>query len=117
MFSSNKHSPVDCMAVGAGFGYYSYQALLLLNIKEPELGTIARHINIMREIIALLAAPFLVRFFGRLAPIAVGGATTMDTTLPIITRYSEEKNIVVSIVHGCLLDFSVPFIVTLLCTI
>lgn len=52
----------------------------------------------MREIIALLAAPFLVRFFGRLAPIAVGGATTMDTTLPIITRYSGEKYIVVSIV-------------------
>ena len=113
----NKHSPVDCMAVGAGFGYYSLSSIIITEYKGAELGTIALLSNIMREIIALLAAPFLVRFFGRLAPIAVGGATTMDTTLPIITRYSGEKYIVVSIVHGCLLDFSVPFIVTLLCTI
>lgn len=105
------------MAVGAGFGYYSLSSIIITEYKGAELGTIALLSNIMREIIALLVAPFLVRFFGRLAPIAVGGATTMDTTLPIITRYSGEKYIVVSIVHGCLLDFSVPFIVTLLCTI
>nr|WP_291583910.1 lysine exporter LysO family protein [Bacteroides sp.] len=113
----SRHSPVDCMAVGAGFGYYSLSSIIITEYKGAELGTIALLSNIMREIIALLAAPFLVRFFGKLAPISVGGATTMDTTLPIITRCSGEKYIVVSIVHGCLLDFSVPFIVTLLCTI
>ena len=71
----------------------------------------------MCEIIALLAAPFLVRFFGNLAPISVGGATTMDTTLPIITRCSGQVYVIVSIFHGCSLDFLVPFLVTLLCSI
>ena len=110
-------SSVDCMAVGAGFGYYSLSSIIITEYKNAELGTIALLSNIMREIIALLAAPFLVRFFGKLAPISVGGATTMDTTLPIITCCSGQEYVIVSIFHGCTLDFLVPFLVTLLCSI
>ena len=105
------------MAVGAGFGYYSLSSIIITEYKNAELGTIALLSNIMREIIALLAAPFLVSFFGKLAPISVGGATTMDTTLPIITRCSGQEYVIVSIFHGCTLDFLVPFLVTLLCSI
>lgn len=111
------HSATDCMAVGAGFGYYSLSSIIITEYKGAELGTIALLSNIMREIIALLAAPLLVKWFGKLAPISVGGATTMDTTLPIITRCSGKEFIVISIFHGCLVDFSVPFLVTLLCSI
>lgn len=109
-------SVTECMAVGAGFGYYSLSSIFITEYKGPELGTIALLSNIMREIITLLAAPLLVRWFGRLAPIASGGATTMDTTLPIITRYSGQEFVVVSIFHGFLVDFSVPFLVTFLCS-
>lgn len=116
-FFLERHSAIDCMAVGAGFGYYSLSSIIITEYRGAELGTIALLSNIMREIIALLAAPFLVRFFGKLAPISVGGATTMDTTLPIITRCSGQEFIVVSVFHGCILDFSVPFLVTLLCSI
>lgn len=84
---------------------------------EAELGTIALLSNITREIITLLFAPLLVRWFGNLAPISAGGATTMDTTLPIITRYSGQSFVVVSIFHGFVVDFSVPFLVTLFCSI
>ena len=85
--------------------------------KGPELGTIALLSNIMREIIALLGAPLLVKYFGKLAPISVGGATTMDTTLPIITRCSGKEFVIISIFHGFVVDFSVPFLVTFLCSI
>ena len=64
--------------------------------------------NIMREITALLGAPLLVKYFGKLAPISVGGATTMDTTLPIITRCSGKEFVIISIFHGFVVDFSVP---------
>ena len=94
-------SLTECMAVGSG----------------AELGTIALLSNITREIITLLAAPLLVRWFGNLAPISSGGATTMDTTLPIITRYSGQEFVVVSIFHGFVVDFSVPFLVTFFCSI
>ena len=110
-------SAADCMAVGAGFGYYSLSSIFITEYKGPELGTIALLSNIMREIITLLCAPLLVRWFGNLAPISAGGATTMDTTLPIITRYAGQKFVVVSIFHGFVVDFSVPFLVTFFCSL
>lgn len=110
-------SLTDCLAVGSGFGYYSLSSIFITEAKGPEMGTIALLSNIMREIIALLCAPLLVRYFGKLAPISVGGATTMDTTLPIITRCSGQEFVIVSIFHGFVVDFSVPFLVSLFCAI
>lgn len=110
-------SLTDCLAVGSGFGYYSLSSIFITEYKEAELGTIALLANISREILTLLAAPLLVRWFGNLAPISAGGATTMDTTLPIITRTAGQQFVVVSIFHGFVVDFSVPFLVTLFCSI
>lgn len=107
----------DCLAIGSGFGYYSLSSIFITEYRGAELGTIALLANISREIITLLAAPLLVRWFGRLAPISAGGATTMDTTLPIITRTSGQEFVVVSIFHGFTVDFSVPFLVTLFCSL
>lgn len=116
LFLSHR-SAADCMAVGAGFGYYSLSSIFITEAKGPELGTIALLSNILREITALLCAPLLVRYFGKLAPISVGGATTMDTTLPIITRCSGQEFVIVSIFHGFVVDFSVPFLVSFFCTV
>lgn len=110
-------SLTDCLAVGSGFGYYSLSSIFITEYKGAELGTIALLSNILREIIALLGASLFVKFFGRLAPISVGGATTMDTTLPIITRYCGKEFVIISIFHGFIVDFSVPFLVTLFCSV
>lgn len=110
-------SVTDCLAVGSGFGYYSLSSIFITEYKGAELGTIALLANISREILTLLAAPLLVRWFGNLAPISAGGATTMDTTLPIITRTAGQQFVVVSIFHGFVVDFSVPFLVTLFCSL
>lgn len=107
----------DCLAIGSGFGYYSLSSIFITEYRGPELGTIALLANICREILTLLCAPLLARYFGKLAPISVGGATSMDTTLPIITRASGEQFIVVSIFHGFCVDFSVPFLVTSFCSL
>lgn len=105
-------SLADCLAVGSGFGYYSLSSVLITEYRGAELGTIALTANIIREIITLLCAPLLVCWFGKLAPICSGGATTMDTTLPVITRFSGKEFVVVSIFHGFVVDFTVPFLVT-----
>lgn len=110
-------SLTDCLAVGSGFGYYSLSSIFITQYKGAELGTIALVSNIIRELVALLAAPLLMRYFGKLAPISVGGATTMDTTLPIITKYCGKEFVVISIFHGITVDFTVPFLVTFFCTI
>ena len=107
----------DCLAIGSGFGYYSLSSIFITEYKGAELGTIALLANIMREILTLLCAPLLVKFFGKLSPISMGGATTMDTTLPIITKTSGQDYVILSIFHGFCVDFSVPFLVTFFCTI
>lgn len=117
-------SVFDCLAVGSGFAYYSLSSILITQLKEPflgvqlatELGTIALMANIMREIMALLGAPLFVKYFGRLSPICAGGATTMDTTLPVITRYSGKDLVFISIFHGIIVDFTVPFFVSFFCS-
>lgn len=108
-------SLADCLAVGSGFGYYSLSSIFITEYRGAELGTIALAANIIREIITLLGAPLLVCWFGKLAPICAGGATTMDTTLPVITRFSGKEFVVISIFHGFIVDFSVPFLVTFFC--
>ena len=107
----------DCLAVGAGFGYYSLSSIFITEYKGAELGTVALLANIVRELLTLLLAPLLARWFGPLAPIAAGGATTMDTTLPVITRFSGREWVFVSIAHGMVVDFSVPFLVPFFCSL
>lgn len=107
----------ECMAVGSGFGYYSLSSIFITEYKGAELGTVALLSNIAREIMTLLGAPLMVRWFGNLAPISSGGATTMDTTLPIITQCAGQRFVIVSIFHGFVVDFSVPFLVTFFCSI
>lgn len=108
-------SAADCLAVGSGFGYYSLSSIFITEYKGAELGTVALLANVVREMLTLLLAPFLARWFGPLAPISAGGATTMDTTLPVILQASGNRFAVVSVYHGFLMDFSVPFLVTLFC--
>ena len=107
----------DCLAIGSGFGYYSLSSIFITQYRGPELGTVALLANIIREVFTLLGAPLLVRYFGPLSPISCGGATTMDTTLPIITRCSGQEFVILSLFHGFLVDFSVPLLVTFFCTL
>ncbi len=104
----------DSMAVGAGFGYYSLSSIVISQMAGKTLGVIALLANITREIFTLLFTPILVKVFGRLAPIVSGGATSMDTTLPIISKYSGNKYIVISVFHGTVLTILVPIIVALI---
>lgn len=108
-------SIADCLAVGSGMGCYSLSSIFITQYKGPELGTVALLANIVRELITLLGAPLLIKCFGKLAPIAVGGATTMDTTLPILNKYLSQEFVIISIFHGFITDFTVPFLVTLFC--
>lgn len=115
----------DCLAIGSGMGYYSLSSVLITQLRTPdagitiaaELGTIALIANIVRELITLLASPALARLFGPLAPICAGGATTADTTFPIITQTVGSRYAFIAIIHGIIVDASVPFLVSLFCAV
>lgn len=105
-------SALDALAVGSGFAYYSLSSILITEVKGDALGVIALLANISRELITLVLAPLMVRYFGKLAPIVSGGATTIDTTLPIITQVSGQAFVVIALFHGIVLEVSVPILVS-----
>ncbi len=107
-------SSIEAMAVGAGFGYYSLSSIVISQISGQELGVIALLSNIMREILTLIAAPLMVVYFGKLAAIASGGATAMDTTLPVIVKFTGKEYGIIAVFSGIVLTTIVPVLVTLL---
>lgn len=103
----------EVLAVASGFGYYSLSSIIITEYSGAEIGTIALIANIVREIMALLMAPLMVRWFSPLALISASGATSLDTLLPIITRFSGKEFVVISIFHGLVMELTVPVLVTL----
>ena len=110
-------SLTDCLAVGSGFGYYSLSSIFITEYKGAELGTIALLSNIIREMMSLVGAPLIRKYFGQLAPISAAGVNSMDVLLPSITRCSGKEVMPIAIFHGILIDLSVPFFVNLFCNL
>ncbi|MBQ2031738.1 MAG: lysine exporter LysO family protein [Lachnospiraceae bacterium] len=102
----------DTLAVTSGFGYYSLSSVLLDEARGPMIATIALAANLLRELFTLLTAPLLRKWFGPYAVISSGGATSMDTTLPVAVRYGGSRYAPVSVYHGFVLTVAVPFIVS-----
>lgn len=115
--------PTDCLAVGGGLGYYSLSSLLITQLMRPslgaqlaaELGTIALLTNLFREAIALVGAPLLQRRLGPYAAISAAGVTSMDVTLPILAQSCGQAIVPLALLHGVVLEVSVPLLVTLFC--
>ncbi len=108
---------LDSLGVSCGLGYYSLSSLMLNEIRGAEIGTIALAFNILRELMTIVLAPVLVKYFSPLAPISCGGATTGDSTLPAIQRACGNAYVPLSIFHGISVDTSVPFLITFISTL
>lgn len=103
----------ESLAVGAGFGYYSLSSVVITELHGERLGVVALLANVLRELMTLWLAPLFVRL-GRLAPIAAGGATAMDTTLPVISRFAGRDYAAIAVFSGMVLTALVPLLITLL---
>lgn len=121
----SKWSVFECMAVGSGFAYYSLSSILITQFKEAtigvqlatELGTIALLANIFREMMTLICAPAIKKHFGGSALISAAGVNSMDVLLPSITRLTGKEMIPIAILHGILIDMSVPIFVSFFCSL
>ena len=106
------------MATIAGTLLFSALASLLLSQWSVfDCMAIALLANIFREMMALLGAPLIRKYFGQLAPISAAGVNSMDVLLPSITRYSGKDMIPLAIFHGILIDMSVPVFVSFFCNL
>jgi uncharacterized membrane protein YbjE (DUF340 family) len=99
-------------AVAAGFGWYSFAPVLIAPYSS-ELSTIAFLTNVFREILAIVFISYTARYIGFFETIGLGGATSMDSTLPIITKNTNAETAVVSFVSGLIMSLLVPVLVPL----
>jgi uncharacterized membrane protein YbjE (DUF340 family) len=100
-------------SVGAGFGWYSL-APVILSDYSSSLSAVAFLSNLIREVLAIITVPFIAKYIGYIEAVAPGGATSMDTTLPIITKYTDSKTAVLAFISGVVLSTLVPIIVPII---
>ncbi|WP_427339991.1 lysine exporter LysO family protein [Caloranaerobacter sp. DY30410] len=98
-------------AVGAGLGWYSLSAMILANY-SAKLSALAFISNVTREIIALTTIPFIAKYIGDLESVAPAGATSMDTSLPVISNVTNPQTTIVAFINGVILSIAVPFLVS-----
>ncbi|GAA0116270.1 LysO family transporter [Clostridium senegalense] len=102
----------ESLAVASGFGWYSLSAILLTDMANANLGAIAFLSNVFREVMAVILIPILAKKLNNYTAIAPCGATSMDTTLPIVAKATNSEIGVISFINGVILSSLVPVFVT-----
>lgn len=80
-----------------GWGWYSLAGVTISNLATAEAGSIAFMSNLMREMFSFVIIPFLAVHFNYYTCIAPAGATSEDTTLPLMLKYTNEETVVLSV--------------------
>lgn len=104
----------ECLAVGAGFGWYSLAPGVIMDQGFIIAGAVSFLHNMMREIMAILIVPVVARHVGYFECSGLGGATTMDVGLPIVERSTNSITAVYAFVSGLVLTVVVPVLVPLI---
>lgn len=98
------------MAVASGFGWYTLAGPLLTQVLGSQWGALGFAANFLRELLTIVSVSLMVKV-DEYAPVAAGGATTMDTTLPVIVRYCGKDVLIVAFSSGFALSMAAPFVV------
>ena len=102
----------ESVAVSAGMGWYSFSAIELSKV-SVELGGIAFLSNIFRELLAIFLIPIVAKKIGSFESVSIGGATAMDSVLPIINRSNPAEISIISFYSGLVISIVVPILVNI----
>lgn len=95
------------LAMASGFGWYSLAGILMGDAFGPIYGGVSFMIELLRELVALVLIPMVIRTKPCTA-IGYAGATAMDFTLPVIQSTGGVRCVPVAIVSGFILSLLVP---------
>lgn len=97
----------QALAMASGFGWYSLAGILMGDAFGPIFGGASFMIELLRELLALVVIPLLIRTRPCTA-IGYAGATAMDFTLPVIQTTGGVRCVPIAIVSGFILSLLVP---------
>lgn len=101
------------VSITEGLGWYSLSGVTISDLAGSSIGSIAFLSNLMREIASFITIPFIAKHFNSYSCIAMAAATSEDTTLPMIVRYTNEETAIFSVINGMICSTLVPIIISL----
>jgi uncharacterized membrane protein YbjE (DUF340 family) len=103
----------EAVSVASGLGWYSLAGVSISSLAGASLGSIAFLSNLLREIGSFFMIPWISRHFNACTCIAPAGATSEDTTLPMLIRYTNEETVVFAVLNGIICSTFVPVLISL----
>lgn len=107
----------ESLCIASGMGWYSLSGVLLTDLVGAEIGTIAFLSNILREILTFLLIPVLAKYLNPYTAIAPAGATSSDTSLSILMKYTNEEVAMMAVINGLLCTALIPVLINSLFTL
>lgn len=104
----------EALAIGGGFGWYSFAPVVILERGFVMSSAIAFMHNIMRELLSLLFIPLVARKIGYLETLALPACCASDVCLPIVSRSTRSGIAIYSFISGVTLSAMVPILVPIL---
>lgn len=99
-------------ALSSGYGWYSLSGIVMTQAYGATWGSIALINDLLREFFALVMIPVLMRRFPSCA-VGVGGATSLDFTLPIIQSSGGLAVVPMAISFGFIVNVVSPILMLL----
>lgn len=101
----------DSLMIVSGLGWYSLSGILVTELSGAEIGTIAFLCNLLREIFSFLIIPSVAKHFNCYTAIAPAAATSEDTTLPMIMKYTSAEVVMMAVLNGIICSAAVPVLI------
>ncbi|WP_201548579.1 lysine exporter LysO family protein [Psychrobacter fjordensis] len=100
------------LALSSGFGWYSLSAIVMTDAYGAVWGSVALFNDLVREFFALIFIPVFMRKYPS-AAVGLGGATSLDFTLPIIQQSGGLKVVPLAISFGFIINIVSPVLMVL----
>lgn len=97
------------LTLASGFGWYSLSSIFISKELGVILGSIAFFNDFLRELLAFILIPILIQNRPATA-IAIGGATSMDCSLPVISKSGGVKLIPLALSFGLVVNLFTPIL-------
>lgn len=105
--------PLDLIMLSQGYGFYSMTGIVVTELRNAHLGSIALMNDLFREIFAILLM-YIVGWRYPRSAISSAGATAMDVTLPMVKQACGSDFIPHAMVSGFVLSVLAPIVVSIL---
>ncbi|KLO21998.1 hypothetical protein X275_06950 [Marinitoga sp. 1197] len=103
----------EAAGASAGLGWYSLSGIMISSLHSPFLGAVSFTTNVIREVLGIILIPIYSKF-SQLGAISIGGATTMDTLLGVVSKSTNKENTLIGFGQGVVLSVAIPILISLI---